>query len=66
MCLQEYDNDVETLISGVSVNPDDEDIERDIKLAHVDMYNIRLTERERRKTYVLVQVVAGCYICTEY
>ena len=48
--LQEYDNDSETLVSGLTVNPDDEDVEKSLKLAHIDMYNKRLKEREKRKT----------------
>lgn len=47
--FQEYDNDAETLISGVSVGPDEEEAERVLKLAHIDMYNKRLREREKRK-----------------
>ena len=48
--LQEYDNDAETLVSGLTLNPDDEDVEKALKEAHIDMYNKRLREREKRKT----------------
>lgn len=46
---KEYDNDAETLVSGLTVNPDDEDVEKSLKLAHIDMYNKRLKEREKKK-----------------
>ena len=31
------------------MGPDEDEIERELKLAHVDMYNKSLTEREKRK-----------------
>ncbi|TWW63742.1 transcriptional adapter 2-beta [Takifugu flavidus] len=45
----EYDQDAEKLISGLSVNYDDEDVEIELKRAHVDMYVRKLRERQRRK-----------------
>ncbi|KAI4808685.1 hypothetical protein KUCAC02_000733 [Chaenocephalus aceratus] len=45
----EYDQDAEKLISGLSVNYDDEDVEIEMKRAHVDMYVRKLRERQRRK-----------------
>ncbi|XP_055062927.2 transcriptional adapter 2-beta [Misgurnus anguillicaudatus] len=45
----EYDQEAEKLISGLSVNYDDEDIEIEMKRAHVDMYVRKLRERQRRK-----------------
>uniref|UniRef100_A0A3Q4GWY0 Transcriptional adapter n=1 Tax=Neolamprologus brichardi TaxID=32507 RepID=A0A3Q4GWY0_NEOBR len=45
----EYDQDAEKLISGLCVNYDDEDVEIEMKRAHVDMYVRKLRERQRRK-----------------
>ncbi|XP_043918748.1 transcriptional adapter 2-beta [Protopterus annectens] len=45
----EYDQDAETLISSLSVNYDDDDVEIELKRAHVDMYVRKLRERQRRK-----------------
>ncbi|CAL1590558.1 unnamed protein product [Knipowitschia caucasica] len=45
----EYDQDAEKLISALSVNYDDEDVDIDMKRAHVDMYVRKLRERQRRK-----------------
>uniref|UniRef100_A0A3P9I496 Transcriptional adapter n=1 Tax=Oryzias latipes TaxID=8090 RepID=A0A3P9I496_ORYLA len=59
----EYDQDAEKLISGLSVNYDDEDVEIELKRAHVDMYVRKLRERQRRKNiardYNLVPVFLG-------
>uniref|UniRef100_W5MVP8 Transcriptional adapter n=2 Tax=Lepisosteus oculatus TaxID=7918 RepID=W5MVP8_LEPOC len=59
----EYDQDAETLISGLSVNYDDDDVEIEMKRAHVDMYVRKLRERQRRKTiardYNLVPAFLG-------
>lgn len=59
----EYDQDAEKLISGLSVNYDDEDVEIEMKRAHVDMYVRKLRERQRRKNiardYNLVPVFLG-------
>ncbi|XP_019737198.1 transcriptional adapter 2-beta [Hippocampus comes] len=59
----EYDQDAEKLISGLSVNYDDEDVEIEMKRAHVDMYVRKLRERQRRKNiardYSLVPVFLG-------
>ena len=46
---KEHDNNAETLISGITVSPEDEELEKALKLAHVKMYTRRLKERERRK-----------------
>ena len=51
----EYENDAEILVSsidagaGVKVDPEDEQLESSLKLAHVEMYQNKLKERERRK-----------------
>uniref|UniRef100_A0A3Q1FC30 Transcriptional adapter n=1 Tax=Acanthochromis polyacanthus TaxID=80966 RepID=A0A3Q1FC30_9TELE len=59
----EYDQDAEKLISGLSVNYDDEDVEIEMKRAHVDMYVRKLRERQRRKNiardYSLVPAFLG-------
>ncbi|XP_061665119.1 transcriptional adapter 2-beta [Syngnathoides biaculeatus] len=59
----EYDQDAEKLISGLSVNYDDEDVEIEMKRAHVDMYVRKLRERQRRKNiardYGLVPAFLG-------
>lgn len=50
---REFDNEVETLISTLRINPHDEDdLDVDLKVAHIDMYNRRLRERFRKKTVV--------------
>lgn len=46
---KEHDNTAETLISGIMLSPEDDELERALKLVHVDMYSRRLKERERRK-----------------
>ena len=59
----EYDQDAETLISGLSLNYDEEDVEIELKRAHVDMYVRKLRERQRRKNiaqdYNLVPAFLG-------
>lgn len=45
----EYEQEAELLVSGLSVNYDDEDVELEMKRAHVDMYVRKLRERQRRK-----------------
>ncbi|CAL1529449.1 unnamed protein product [Lymnaea stagnalis] len=46
---REHDNDAETLVSSLSINHDDDDIDTAIKLAQICKYRLRLQERERRK-----------------
>lgn len=47
---RELDNDAEALISTLSINPnDDDEVDTDLKLAHIDMYRRRLEERFRLK-----------------
>ena len=38
-------------MSTLTVNPDDEEVERALKLAHIDMYTRRLTERNKKKRW---------------
>lgn len=47
---REYDNEAESLISQLSVAPEEEELEVALKLAQVDMYSRRLRERLRRKS----------------
>jgi hypothetical protein len=50
---REFDNEVEMLISTLRINPHDEDeLDVDLKVAHIDMYNRRLRERFRKKAVV--------------
>lgn len=50
---REYDNEVEMLISTLRISPNDEDeLDVDLKVAHIDMYNRRLRERFRKKAVV--------------
>ncbi len=46
---KDYDGDAESLISGLQVAPDEDDLEMALKLAHIDIYNDKLRERQRRK-----------------
>lgn len=51
---REYDNDAELLVSKLAVNAnDDTDLDRDLKIAHINMYTDKLRERFRRKRIVL-------------
>lgn len=50
---REFDNEVEMLISTLRINPnDEEDLDVDLKVAHIDMYNRRLRQRFRKKAVV--------------
>ena len=50
---REFDNDVEALISTLRINPnEEEELDVDLKVAHIDMYNRRLKERFRKKAVV--------------
>lgn len=46
---KEYDNEAESLVSGLQFSYDDEDVEVDLKLGIIDMYLRRLKERQHRK-----------------
>ncbi|XP_064403762.1 transcriptional adapter 2-beta-like [Halichondria panicea] len=46
---KEYDNDAEALVSTLTVNQDDDEVETALKQAHIDMYNKRLIERIKKK-----------------
>ncbi|XP_074600300.1 transcriptional adapter 2-beta-like [Brevipalpus obovatus] len=50
---REYDNEVESLVATLSMNvKEEDDLDRDMKLAYIDIYNRRLSERFRRKEIV--------------
>lgn len=49
---REYDPTAEQLVSNLSLNADDEDVDLLLKLAQVDIYTRRLRERTRRKRIV--------------
>nr|CAG4640823.1 EOG090X058A [Eulimnadia texana] len=49
---KEHDNEAELVVSHLSINHDDEDVDLALKLAQVDMYVRRLRERARRKRVV--------------
>ncbi|RWS27621.1 transcriptional adapter 2-beta-like protein [Leptotrombidium deliense] len=50
---REFDNEAESLVSMLSINPnDDDELDVDLKLAHIDMFRRRLLERFRRKQIV--------------
>nr|CAG4644755.1 EOG090X058A [Leptodora kindtii] len=46
---KEHDNEAESVVSHLSINHDDEDIDLALKLAQVDIFTRRLRERARRK-----------------
>ncbi|KAL8586905.1 hypothetical protein ACOMHN_051010 [Nucella lapillus] len=46
---REHDNDAETLVSGLSVNADDDELDLNVKLSSIAKYRMRLRERDRRK-----------------
>ena len=50
--IREYDNDAETIISGLDTNIHDDELDNAFKLAQVDMYTRRLKERQRRKQII--------------
>ncbi|XP_078000757.1 transcriptional adapter 2-beta-like [Glandiceps talaboti] len=60
---REYDNDAETLVSNLTVDLNDEDLDTALKLSHVDMFSRKLMERERRKKiareYGLIQAATS-------
>jgi len=58
---REFDNEAELLVSNLVVNPEDEDIDIALKVAHVDIYARRLRERLRRKKKLLENMGWLCY-----
>jgi transcriptional adapter 2-alpha len=49
----EYDNDAELLLAEMEFNEDDSEEEKKVKFRLMDIYNYRLTERIRRKEFVI-------------
>lgn len=59
---REHDHDAEQIISTLSMNPEDDDLDVALKLSQVDMYTRRLRERTRRKRLVRdYQLVAAFF-----
>ncbi|XP_070181068.1 transcriptional adapter 2-beta-like [Littorina saxatilis] len=46
---REYDNEAETLVSGLAINAEDDDLDLSVKLSCIGKYRVRLRERDRRK-----------------
>lgn len=61
--VQEYNNGLEEVISEITIGADEEEVERELKLAHIDIYNKGLVEREKRKRYVQIEwwTVCSCF-----
>lgn len=57
---REHDHEAEQIISTLSLNPEDDDLDIGLKLSQIDIYTRRLRERTRRKRlmrdYQLVRV----------
>lgn len=49
----EYDNDAELLLAEMEFNDDDSEEEKKMKFRLIDIYNHKLTERIRRKEFVI-------------
>lgn len=49
----EYDNDAELLLAEMEFNDDDSEEETKMKFRLIDIYNSKLTERIRRKDFVV-------------
>ena len=49
----EFDNDAELLLAEMEFNDDDKTYEIEMKLKVLDIYNIRLDERMKRKKFVI-------------
>ena len=45
----EFDNDAELLLAEMEFNDDDKDYEIEMKMKVLDIYNLRLEERNKRK-----------------
>ena len=45
----EYDNDAELLLAEMEFNDDDKEYEIEMKMKVLDIYNLRLEERNKRK-----------------
>lgn len=49
----EFDNDAELLLAEMEFNDDDKQYEIDMKMKVLDIYNLRLDERIKRKQFVI-------------
>mmetsp|Transcript_30341 Transcript_30341/g.76460 ORF Transcript_30341/g.76460 Transcript_30341/m.76460 type:complete len:612 (-) Transcript_30341:102-1937(-) len=49
----EYDNEAELMVSELEFPKNETEAERKLKLRLLDIYNMRLDERDRRKAYIL-------------
>ena len=49
----EYDNEAELLLAEMEFNDDDTEEEREMKFRLIDIYNKKLTERIKRKEFVI-------------
>lgn len=49
----EFDNDAELLLAEMEFNDDDKPNEVDMKFKVLDIYNLRLNERIKRKEFVI-------------
>jgi transcriptional adapter 2-alpha len=49
----EYENDAELMLADMEFNPDDHPSEKELKLQVIQIYNHKLTERDRRKRFVI-------------
>lgn len=45
----EHDNDAEKLVSSMEIGEEEDEVDKALKMSHIDMYNRRLKERDRRK-----------------
>ena len=46
---REFDNEIESVISYLTITPEDDETDQELKAIHVDVYKKRLAERFRRK-----------------
>lgn len=49
----EYDNDAEAVLADMTIDPNEGELERKLKIALLEAYNWRLGERRRRKEWVI-------------
>jgi len=49
----DYENDAELIMMELGFNEDDTPVERDLKLRIIEIYNMKLDERARRKSFIL-------------
>ena len=63
----EYENDAENMLADMEFSPDDHPSEVELKLQVIQIYNLKLAERDRRKRFVidrgLIDVKAQQAVC---